>query len=1033
MDQAEGAVNSAGPFTARGTLLLTCVLPTSCPSNSQSESLDLEMPTHSTVWTLRLLAWSQAAGHSATPSLYQLNSPHHFRLLYRKGPTWYEMLEDQHTLASLGAVRYWKSLGLKKGQIHLEPQPKETRSSQDFWNGLTNLVGLDVRSRVASQQSELNWARRMFAVVRQVDVQRRDGRAFAMEPCLVSSPLPQGLLPQVDREMAVTIYHAGTSRKMKVDLRYTPGEVVQAYREVTPPEVAPDLVLKVCGRQDYLTGCRPLVDFSWVRHCLKNKEEVHLALVEAPCAEEDGVDGVEWPLVDEATELTTGHQELDGEEPPIISLWDCHHRFRVKLLGLDLPAPPSDGPPAVYVEAAVLHGASVLSSVASPPRPLAQEMMWNVWLSLDIRVENLPRGSRLRLAVYGLDDQTLPSWDPRQSPREGNPGQGKAGHLHSVSLLLIDHHSLLRQGEYVLHMWPGSRDNQGADLLSSQTNPELVTSAAICILLDTYHRPVALPGQSDKESESSYFGQTSHGEKRDLLQRFREECGLYSRPLPIFLATVQWGDRSVVQEVHWLFHRWQPQQLDLAVALELLGADVADREVRKLAVRRLEGLDNDHLLRYLLQLVQVLKFEPYHDSSLARFLIGRALTSKRIGHFFFWYCRGEVMGSPSFSDRYSVTLEAYLLACGQTLLQDFQRQVHLASSLGHVATSLKAVIAEKGDVPSNAAALLHELLRQADLPQNVVAPYNPSLRVGRILVEQCKVLPSKKKPLWLEFTPADLSDPHGRPICIIFKQGDDLRQDMLVLQTLVIMDSIWQENSLDLNLTPYGCIATGYNMGMIEAVGDAMTIAAVQRLKGGNSGAFKNDALHDWLRSKLQVEEAYQQAMETFVTSCAGYCVATYVLGIGDRHNDNIMITERGNLFHVDFGHILGNRKRFLGLRRERVPFVLTPDMLFVMGRLNRRPSLYFQRFKDTCVQAYLSLRSHSSLLITLFSLMLRTGLPELSCARDVEYLREALAVGSETPAAHQHFLSCISECESLGWTVQANWWIHMWMGIKQA
>ena len=52
----------------------------------------------------------------------------------------------------------------------------------------------------------------------------------------------------------------------------------------------------------------------------------------------------------------------------------------------------------------------------------------------------------------------------------------------------------------------------------------------------------------------------------------------------------------------------------------------------------------EKLLMYLLQLVQVLKFESYLDCALGQFLLRRGLRNKTIGHFLFWHLRSVVVG-----------------------------------------------------------------------------------------------------------------------------------------------------------------------------------------------------------------------------------------------------------------------------------------------------------------------------------------------------------------------------------------------------
>ena len=159
--------------------------------------------------------------------------------------------------------------------------------------------------------------------------------------------------------------------------------------------------------------------------------------------------------------------------------------------------------------------------------------------------------------------------------------------------------------------------------------------------------------------------------------------------------------------------------------------------------------------------------------------------------------------------------------------------------------------------------------------------------------------------------------------------------------------------------------------------------------------------MDEYLRENNPSSAAYRKAVTTFLYSLAGYCVATYVMGIGDRHNDNVMLSAHGHLFHIDFGHFLGNFKSKFGIKRERAPFVFTPDFAYVLGD---KGSADYDKFTKVCCQAYNVIRQHANEFVNLFQLMLSTGIPELQKAEDIDWLRECLLISKGEDEASRHF-----------------------------
>jgi phosphatidylinositol-4,5-bisphosphate 3-kinase len=998
--------------------------------------LPVKAMSNETLSSVRERLWK--AAKEMLPQTHSLTdcTQYGFRCVSKKDSELYD-LEDDHLVKDCVTNIMYKPV-LKVFQR------KGTKSEQTFNKKISNLVTLLVQDLDNQRDPEIHAFRRdILSVCNDVTSARLQGgqEAAALHrypPNIDHTEMPMELREKVSkRGFHVKVKIAGDQQKdfiVKTELDGTAHNLIlialkkKGNGVLSPSDRPENFVFKVSGREEYLLGGHKLSQYKYIRKCLNQGHE-----------RKDLVD-ITVLILEPKAKLYESLRPRDNY-PPLPkravtdefvgaheSLWagpSSEQRYRVRVI--DTQGVIVGKLHSICVIAGIFVGEKMIARAEKTRHlPPEENPPWANTLEFEVSLKDLPRNARLCFSLHGVWANQLKVKKNRKNFRNEFP-------LAWANVCVFDYRGCLRSGHMSLPMWP--YEDEEAELFqyrgTSIVNPMRNSGPILSLDFGTHgDKEIRFPpldqigqrynGREEpmlantvaeiRELEATIKADPLHKLKDreiELLRRHRFHFKNNPQALAKCLKAVDWSRNDAAHEVADMLRLWAA--LTPEDALELLDVGFSDEMIRRHAVAALETLADDKLISYLLQLVQVLKFECFLNNDLARFLLRRSLKNQRVGHFFFWYLRSE-MHVPETALRFGVLLEAYCRGCGDHIIE-LTYQHESLRKIEEVAEQLKdKSIRDKND-------FANKNIQNAKI-QPFLLPYDPDIRLSGC--ECRKVFDSAQKPLWIKFKNYD---PEGDDANVMFKCGDDLRQDMLTLQLIRIMDQLWQENDLNLQMNAYECIATGDEVGMLEMV---MNSATLWKIQGKVKNVLWDDSvIHEWIKKQNPEPARYDKACDSFLVSCAGYCVATFVLGIADRHNDNIMCTESGQLFHIDFGHFLGNWKAKFGVRRERVKFILVDDFVVAMTKGGNRDSERWVKFKEVCKKAYIVVRKNANLFINLLSMMISTGIPELRSHEDVMYLRETLCLDKTEAEAAELFMAEIDTALRDSKTVRVNWAFH--------
>ncbi|CAR27457.1 hypothetical protein ZYGR_0I07320 [Zygosaccharomyces rouxii] len=235
-------------------------------------------------------------------------------------------------------------------------------------------------------------------------------------------------------------------------------------------------------------------------------------------------------------------------------------------------------------------------------------------------------------------------------------------------------------------------------------------------------------------------------------------------------------------------------------------------------------------------------------------------------------------------------------------------------------------------------------------------PFQPAVTIARF-GSAYKVFSSLKRPKQLNIVGSD-----GKIYGIMCKK-EDVRQDNQYMQFATTMDFLLSKDlestKRNLGITTYSVLSLREDCGLLEIVPNVVTLRSIfvtkyeslkikyslkslyekwQHLPGEGRMKFYTEQLetfppilYQWFLETFPDPIKWFNARNTFARSYAVMAMVGHILGLGDRHCENILLDiENGKVLHVDFDCLFEKGKRLPV--PEIVPFRLTQNLYDALG-----------------------------------------------------------------------------------------------------